>query len=106
MKNETEILEEMKLPQPMGQRILVRASEKVKQIGLIHLPEAAQEKTCTGKIVALGFGELLEDNTRKPFTVQAGQTIIFGKFGGTEVEVGGVKLQLIHESDVLAILPE
>lgn len=94
----------MKFPKPMGQRLLVKPKTSIDKIGSIFIPEAAQEKNCEGKIVEIGLGKLREDNTRQPFSVEVGWRILFGKYGGTEIEVDGVKFMIIHEDDILSIL--
>lgn len=90
---------EIKLPQPIGQRVIVEPVQDVEKIGSIYIPEAVREKNQEGTILALGTGK-----AGKPFDVKVGDKVLFSKYGGTELEVGDRKLKLVHEDDIIAIL--
>ncbi len=94
----------MKL-QPLGDRIVVKALEsREKTKGGIILPDTAKEKPQEGKVVAVGKGKLLEDGTVKSLEVKNGDTILFGKYAGTEVKVDEDSLLILREEDILAIV--
>jgi chaperonin GroES len=93
----------MKL-RPLHDRILVKrieASEVVK--GGIIIPDTAKEKPQEGKVVAAGNGKFLENGTRLALTVKEGDTILFGKYSGSEVKLDGEEYLIMREDDVLAI---
>lgn len=87
---------------PLGDRLVVRAleEEEVTASGLV-LPDTAKEKPQRGTVLAVGDGRW-EDGKRIPLDVAAGDTVIYSKYGGTEVKVDGEDLLILRESDVLA----
>jgi chaperonin GroES len=70
--------------------------------GGIVLPDAAQEKPQRGTVVAVGPGKLLESGERGELSVGVGDEVIYGKYGGTEIEVEGQDVKILRESDILA----
>jgi chaperonin GroES len=90
---------------PLGDRLLVKRLEaETKTAGGILIPDNAKEKPAEGKVVAVGSGKVLEDGKVVKLTVKAGDTILFGKWSGTEVKLDGVEHILIKEDEVLAVL--
>jgi chaperonin GroES len=90
---------------PLDDRLVVRRLEaEGKTAGGIVLPDTAKEKPQRGEVIAAGPGKLLEDGQRAKPEVKAGDTILFGKYSGTEVKVSGEELIIMRESDVLARL--
>lgn len=88
---------------PLDDRIVVRALDaEEKTAGGIVLPDSAKEKPQRGTVIAVGPGKLLESGQRGALSVAVGDEVIFGKYGGTEVEVDGAELKILRESDVLA----
>ncbi|MFT3786495.1 MAG: co-chaperone GroES [Tepidisphaeraceae bacterium] len=90
---------------PLNDRIVVKqasAEEKTKS-GII-LPDAAKEKPTQGKVIAVGSGKLDDNGKRHALNVEVGQTVYYGKYSGTEVEVDGTKYVILRESDVLGVL--
>ena len=88
---------------PLDDRIVVEPMEaEEKTAGGIVLPDAAQEKPQRGKVVAVGPGRLLDSGNRGELSVAVGDEVIFGKYGGTEVEVDGRDVKILRESDILA----
>ena len=90
---------------PLDDRIVVKrmdAEEKTK--GGIILPGAAQEKPQQGKVIAVGAGKLLDSGLRATPDVKEGDTVLFGKYSGTEVKVEGEEFIIMRESDILAKL--
>ena len=91
--------------QPLDDRIVIRRLEaEEKTAGGIVLPDTAKEKPQKGEILAAGPGKLLEDGKRAPMEVKVGDTVLFGKYSGTEVKVSGEECLIIRESDLLAKL--
>src|SRR5690606_33799861 len=89
---------------PLGDRVVVKViEEEEKTAGGILLPDTAKEKPQKGEVVAVGNGKLLDNGERAPLEVKAGDKVIFAKYGGTEVKVGGEEYLILRESDILAI---
>jgi chaperonin GroES len=88
---------------PLDDRVVVKPMDaEERTAGGIVLPDAAQEKPQRGKIVAVGPGRLLDSGNRGELSVSIGDEVIFGKYGGTEVEVDGQEVKILRESDILA----
>ena len=90
---------------PLHDRVLVRrvqADEKTK--GGIIIPDTAKEKPQEGEVVAVGGGSRSDDGKVTPLDVKAGDRILFGKWSGTEVKIGGEDLIIMKESDILGIV--
>ncbi len=86
--------------QPLGDRVLVQASEAdEKTASGIIIPDTAKEKPQEGKIIAVGAGKKDE-----PMTVKAGDTVLYGKYAGTEITVDGGEYLIMRESDIFAII--
>jgi chaperonin GroES len=93
----------MKL-RPLQDRIVVKRLEGETQTkGGIIIPDTAKEKPIEGKVVAVGNGKVLNDGKVRPLEVKVGDTVLFGKYSGTEVKIDGVEHVLIREDDVLAV---
>ncbi len=89
--------------QPLDDRIVVRRVEaEEKTAGGILLPDTAKEKPQKGEVVATGPGKLLDSGKRAPIEVKVGDTVLFGKYSGTEVKVSGEEVIIMRESDILA----
>lgn len=90
---------------PLHDRVLVRRIDaEEKTAGGIIIPDSAQEKPSQGEIVATGKGAKAEDGTVTALDVKAGDTILFGKWSGTEVKIDGEDLLIMKESDVMGII--
>jgi chaperonin GroES len=90
---------------PLQDRILVkRVNEEEKSKGGIIIPDTAKEKPQQGKVIAVGKGKVLEDGTQRPLDVKAGDTILFGKYAGTEVKIDGEEHLILREEDVLGVI--
>jgi len=91
--------------EPLDDRIVVEPVEAEKKTkGGIVLPDTAQEKPQQGKVVAVGPGRVLDSGERAPVPVKKGDKVLYGKYGGTEIEVGGVTYMILRESDIFAKL--
>ncbi len=92
--------------QPLEDRIVVKANEgdQTTASGLV-IPDTAKEKPQEGTVVAVGPGRWNEDGDgRIPLDVKVGDTVIYSKYGGTEVKVGGEEYLVLSARDVLAVL--
>jgi chaperonin GroES len=90
---------------PLQDRILVKrlASEEKTASGII-IPDNAKERPMEAKVIAVGSGKVLDDGSRRKPEVEAGDTIIFGKYSGTEVKLDGEEHLILKEDDILAVL--
>jgi chaperonin GroES len=94
----------MKL-RPLQDRVIVKqeeAEEKTKSG--IFLPDAAKERPTKGKVIAVGPGRLDDNGKPMELPVRKGDTVYYGKYSGTEVEVEGEKLVILRETDLLGVL--
>jgi chaperonin GroES len=90
---------------PLHDRVLVKRVEaEEKTAGGIIIPDTAKEKPQEGEVVAVGSGTKAEDGKITPLDVKAGDRILFGKWSGTEVKIGGDDLLIMKESDILGIV--
>lgn len=90
---------------PLHDRIVVeRLESEEKTASGIIIPDTAKEKPSQGKVVAVGPGKTLDNGTVLKPTVNVGDTVLFGKYSGTEVNIDGTKLLIMKEDDVLATL--
>jgi chaperonin GroES len=89
---------------PLGDRVIVKAmTQETSKSGII-IPDTAKEKPQQGKVVAVGPGRLSENGERLAPEVKEGDTVLFGKYSGTEIEVDSSELLILRESDILAVL--
>lgn len=94
----------MKL-KPLGDRVVVKPIEQdEKTPGGIVLPDTAKEKPQRGEVLAVGNGKLLDNGERVPLDVKVGDKILYAKYGGTEVKLGGETYLILRENDILAIV--
>jgi len=90
---------------PLDDRLLIKGDEaEEKTKSGIYLPEGAKEKPMTGKVVAAGPGKLDDKGQRSPMGVKKGDTVLFGKYAGTEIELEGVKYIIARESELLGVV--
>lgn len=90
---------------PLQDRILVqRLKEEEKSRGGIIIPDSAKEKPMEGKVIAAGKGKVLEKGKVKPLDVKKGDRILFSKYAGIEVKIGGKEHLIIREDDVLGVI--
>ncbi len=95
----------MSIPlKPLADRVLVRRSKEEEQTaGGIIIPDTAKEKPIRGEVVAVGPGVRAENGTIMPVDVSVGDQVLFGKWSGTEVTVGGEELLIMKASDIVAV---
>ena len=90
---------------PLGDRVVVEPLEQDERTESgLFIPETAKEKPQKGTIIAVGDGRRDEEGKRIPMDVKVGETILFAKYGGTEVKLDSKKLLILKESDILAVL--
>lgn len=88
---------------PLDDRVVVEPIEaEEKTAGGIVLPDAAKEKPQRGTVVAVGPGRLLDNGQRGELSVQVGDEVIYGKYGGTDIKLNGDEVKILRESDILA----
>jgi len=89
---------------PLGDRVVVEPkTEAEEKIGSIIVPDTAKEKPQEGKVVAVGQGKY-EDGKLVPLEVKVGDSVLYGKYSGTEIKQGGKDFLIIRESDILGIV--
>jgi chaperonin GroES len=90
---------------PLHDRVLVRRIEcDTKTKGGLLIPDTAKEKPAEGEIVSVGEGARKDSGELIPMAVKAGDTVLFGKWSGTEVRIDGEELLIMKESDILGIM--
>jgi len=91
--------------EPLGDRVVVsRTDTEEKTPGGITIPDQAKEASIRGIVLAAGPGRRKDDGSRLALDVKVGDKVLFGKYGGTEVEEGGEKVLIMREEDILAVL--
>jgi chaperonin GroES len=91
--------------QPLQDRVIVKPNEAEETTkGGIILPDTAKEKPIEGKIVAVGEGKVTEDGKVVKLTVKVGDTVLYGKYSGTEVKIEGEEYLIMRESDIYGIV--
>ena len=90
---------------PLGDKVIVEVlGSKDKTKGGLYLPDSAQEKPQEAKVLAVGSGKVLTNGKVVPPDIKAGDTVLFGKYSGSEVKVDGKELLIINQDDVLAVI--
>jgi chaperonin GroES len=90
---------------PVGDRILVQHVEDKEQIrGGVIIPDSAKEKPQEARVIALGTGRKTKDGAAVAFEVKVGDTVLIGKFAGSEVKLEEQKYTLVREDDILGVI--
>ncbi len=90
---------------PLEDRVLVKPTEgSSKTDSGIYLPESAKEKPMQGKVVAVGPGKLLDNGERIKPAVKKGDTVVYGKYSGTEIEIKKITHLIMRESELLGLI--
>ncbi len=90
---------------PLEDRVLIKPLEPEKKTASgIYLPESAKEKPMQGKVVAVGPGKLLDNGERVVPSVKKGDTVVFGKYAGTEIEIKNTKHMIMRETELLGLI--
>jgi chaperonin GroES len=90
---------------PLNDRLLIRRIEEKETVkGGIIIPDTAKEKPQEGEVIAVGNGKILENGTKIPMDVKAGDKVLFGKYSGTDIKIDGQEYLILREDEVLAIV--
>jgi len=90
---------------PLHDRLLVRRIEEKETVkGGIIIPDTAKEKPQEGEVIAVGNGKLLENGSKVPLDVKAGDRILFGKYSGTDIRIEDQEYLILREDEVLAVI--
>lgn len=90
---------------PLEDRVIVKPSEAPdKTPGGILLPDMAKEKPTRGKVLAVGPGKRQNDGTRWAPLVAVGDEVLYSRYGGNETEIDDMKVRILHESDIVAVV--
>jgi len=90
---------------PLHDRVVIeRLEEERTSAGGIVIPDTATEKPIQGKVVAIGPGKMLDDGKIIPLGVKQGETVLFGKYSGTEVKINGKELVVMREDDLMGVV--
>jgi chaperonin GroES len=88
---------------PLDDRIVVEPLEaEEKTAGGILLPDTAKQKPQRGRVLAIGPGKLRESGARSPVSVGKGDEVLYGRYGGSDIEIDGKDIKILRESDILA----
>jgi len=90
---------------PLGDRVIVKRMEELEQTkGGIIVPDTAKEKPQRGKVIAVGPGRVADDGKRIAPEVKKGNTVLFGKYSGTDISLDDEEYLILREDDILAII--
>jgi chaperonin GroES len=91
--------------QPLHDRVIVKRIDEGEQVrGGIIIPDTAKEKPQEGEVIAVGAGKYKEDGSRQALDVKAGDRVLFGKYGGSEIKINGEELLIMREDEILGII--
>ncbi|MCH8079823.1 MAG: co-chaperone GroES [Proteobacteria bacterium] len=90
---------------PLQDRVIVkRMEEETTSSGGIVLPDSATEKPIRGEVIAIGPGKILDSGKKQPLEVKVGDTVLFGKYSGTEVKLDDEELLVMREEDIMGVI--
>lgn len=90
---------------PLGDRVVIRRMEEERTTaGGIVIPDSATEKPIRGEVLAVGAGKALDNGDTRSLEVKVGDTVLFGKYAGTEVKLSGDELVVMREEDIMGVL--
>jgi len=90
---------------PLDDRVLIKPKEpETKTASGIYLPEGAKEKPQMGTVVAVGPGKLNDDGSRSALSVKKGDTVLYGKYAGTEIDIDDDDHMIMRESELLGVI--
>ena len=90
---------------PLHARVLLkRKSEEERTAGGLYIPDSAKERANQATVIAVGKGRILPDGKVAPLTVKAGDTVLFGKYAGSEIKLDGEEHMIMREDEILAVL--
>lgn len=90
---------------PLHDRVVIKRveEEETTESGL-YIPDTAKEKPIQGDVMAVGDGKILDNGEKRPMAVKEGDRVIFAKYAGTEVEVGGQEVLVMREDDIMGVI--
>ena len=92
---------------PLHDRVVIRRKEEeTTSPGGIVLPDSAAEKPIQGEVIAVGNGKILENGDVRPLDVKVGDTVLFGKYSGTEVKLGDDEVLVMREEDIMGVIED
>ena len=90
---------------PLHDRVVVRRMEEERTSpGGIVIPDAATEKPVQGEVLAVGNGKVLSNGEQRPVDLKVGDKVLFGKYSGNEVKIGGEELLVLREEDIMGVI--
>ena len=90
---------------PLHDRVIIKRTEQEEKTSSgIIIPDTAKEKPIQGKVLAVGKGQVGDDGKVRELDVKEGDTVLFGKYSGTEVKIDGEELVIMRESDIMGVL--
>lgn len=90
---------------PLHDRVVIkRLDEERTSAGGIVIPDSATEKPVRGTVVAIGTGKMLTDGKVIPLAVKKGDTVVFGKYSGTEIKIDGQEVIVMREEDIMGVV--
>ena len=90
---------------PLHDRVLIRRLDAAEEVrGGIIIPDTAKEKPLEAEVVAVGEGKRLDDGKRAEMSVKAGDTVLIGKYSGTEIKLDGEEYLIVREDEILGII--
>ncbi len=90
---------------PLQDRVIVkRMGEETTSAGGIVLPDSATEKPIRGEVLAVGPGKILDSGEKRPLDISVGDTVLFGKYSGTEVKLDDEELLVMREEDIMGVI--
>ena len=90
---------------PLRDRVVLkRVEEQEQKVGGIIIPDTAKEKPQRGHVVAVGSGRVNDEGTLIPLDVKVGDTVLFGKYSGTEIKLEGIEYLIVKEDEILGII--
>jgi len=85
-------------------RVLIQPQQEEKSVGGIVIPTAAQQKSDTGVVKAVGAGRRDKKGQHVPMTVKVGDKVMYGKYSGTEIKIDGETMMIVNEKDIIGIV--
>ena len=90
---------------PLQDRVIIkRMEEETTSAGGILIPDSATEKPIRGEVTAVGPGKVLDSGEKRPLDVKVGDTVLFGKYSGTEVKLDDEELLVMREEDIMGVI--
>jgi len=90
---------------PLRDRVLLeRVAEEEQKVGGIIIPDTAKEKPQQGKVIAVGTGRVTDKGDVLPLDVKAGDTVLFGKYSGSEIKVDGKEYLIVREDEIFGVV--